>query len=112
VPGGSAIDDHVRNPATRGKEGNGGGWIDRERRTQRDHQVRCGGGFPGPVQVLRHEALAEADGCGLQEPTAIAARRAAGLTKRFEVRFRIGAPVTGLAFDQEVRAVQFHESFR
>ena len=28
-----------------------------------------------------------------------------------EMRFRIGAAVTGLAFHQEVRSVQFHESF-
>jgi hypothetical protein len=110
VPGGAAIDHRVRNAAPRGEERNGGGWVDRETRTQRDHQVRFAGGLRGPVQVLGNEALAEADGGGLQEPTAIAARRTAGLTKRFKVRFRFGSAVTGLAFDQEVRSVQFPDA--
>src|SRR5205085_7657154 len=105
----AAIDDDVRDSASRGHQRKRVRWIYRQRRTERNDQIGLHGRLLRALESLWLETLAETDRRRFQEPSAFTERRFAIAPEKLEVASRIAAVFAAHAFDQQVRAVQFHQ---
>lgn len=66
----------------------------------------------GAIEFLLIKALPEADGGRFQESATLTQRRLAIDPEIFEMRLRISALITALAFDQRIGAVEFNQPVR
>ena len=101
-----AIYDHIGEPALCSEQRKRGGRIHGQRGAERDDEIgffRC---CDGLLQILLAKALSEADGGRFEISPAAADRWLARLLEIIEMRLRIAALMTALAFHRAVGTVQ------
>ena len=107
-----AIYDHIGEPALCSEQRKRSGRIHGQRGAERDDEIgffRCRDRF---LQILLAKALSKADGGRFEISPAAADRWLARLLEIIEMRLRIAALMTALAFHRAVGTVQFYEPLR
>ena len=96
----SAIDNDIGDSAVCGHQWKRGGRMNRERGSQRNHEIRPPRRFAGALEGERIKTLSKTDRRRFQESSAVAKRRFATYSKCFKVRLRIASPMTGLTLHE------------
>jgi hypothetical protein len=107
--GGAPIDDDVRRTALSRHQRNCGGRIDRQCRSERQHQIGLDRGGRRSFQIRAAQRLPEADRGRLEDSAARASRRTSRRLELREVRLGLARGMASLAFDNQICAVKFDE---